>query len=164
MMPVPFGNTILGVTCKLLRQGPHSIWDDPSMVLSIVTAPAGNPVMVPTAVLRSRVAKDAEVLALRHENAVLRRQMARVRYEPADRIWLAVLSRLVPVGAQLLGDSARVGVGDGQDGVAGVEDAPVGPAVFAVAVRDQRGGSRGLGRGGGALLGPVLVQLRPMDM
>jgi hypothetical protein len=52
--------------------------------------------MVPTTVLRSRVAKDAEVLALRHENAVLRRQIARVRYEPADRIWLAALSRLVP--------------------------------------------------------------------
>ncbi|GAA1138136.1 integrase core domain-containing protein [Streptomyces javensis] len=46
--------------------------------------------------LRSRVAKDAEVLALRHENAVLRRQIARVRYEPADRMWPAVPSRLVP--------------------------------------------------------------------
>jgi putative transposase len=34
-----------------------------------------------------------EVLALRHENAVLRRQIARVRYDPADRIWLATLSR-----------------------------------------------------------------------
>ncbi|KAK1179745.1 hypothetical protein B7755_017315, partial [Streptomyces sp. NBS 14/10] len=61
------------MTCKLLRQSPH-IWDDPSMVLSIVTALARNLVMVPTAVLRRRVAKDAEVLALRHENAVLRRQ------------------------------------------------------------------------------------------
>jgi hypothetical protein len=66
------------------------------MVLSIVTALARNLVMMPTAVLRSRVAKDAEVLALRHENAVLRRQIARARYEPADRIWLAALSRLVP--------------------------------------------------------------------
>jgi putative transposase len=27
----------------------------------------------------------AEVLALRQENAVLRRQIARVRYEPTDR-------------------------------------------------------------------------------
>jgi hypothetical protein len=42
------------------------------------------------------MAKDTEVLALRHENAVLRRHIARVRYEPADRIWLTALSRLTP--------------------------------------------------------------------
>ncbi|MGW6480469.1 integrase core domain-containing protein [Streptomyces sp. NPDC055059] len=36
------------------------------------------------------------MLTLRHENAVLRRQIARVRYEPADRVWLAALSRLIP--------------------------------------------------------------------
>jgi transposase len=68
---------------------------DPSMSLSIVTTLVRNLIKVPSAVLRSRVAKDAEVLALRHENAVLRRQIARVRYKPADRIWLAALSRFV---------------------------------------------------------------------
>lgn len=66
------------------------------MPLSLATTLVRNLIMLPCAVLRSRATKDAEVLALRHENAVLRRQIARVRYEPADRIWLAVLSRLVP--------------------------------------------------------------------
>ncbi|MFF3878687.1 helix-turn-helix domain-containing protein, partial [Streptomyces sp. NPDC001978] len=66
------------------------------MPLSILTTLVHNLIKVPAAVLRSRVAMDAEVLALRHENAVRRRQIARVRYEPADRSWLAVLSRLVP--------------------------------------------------------------------
>ena len=47
-------------------------------------------------IFRGRAAKDVELLVLRHENAVLRRQITRVRYEPADRIWLAALSRLLP--------------------------------------------------------------------
>jgi hypothetical protein len=43
---------------------------------------------------RREASKDAELLVLRHENAVLRRQISRVRYQPADRLWLAALSRL----------------------------------------------------------------------
>ena len=49
-----------------------------------------------TVLTRHRVSKDSELLVLRHENAVLRRQVGRVRYEPGDRLWLAALSRLVP--------------------------------------------------------------------
>jgi putative transposase len=47
-------------------------------------------------VFRTNPAKDAELLVLRHENAVLRRHASRVRYEPADRVWLAAMARLIP--------------------------------------------------------------------
>jgi putative transposase len=45
---------------------------------------------------RREASKDAELLVLRHENAVLRRQFGRVGYQLGDRLWLAVLSRLIP--------------------------------------------------------------------
>jgi len=45
---------------------------------------------------RGDLAKDAELLVLRHENAVLRRTAGRIRYEPADRVWSAALARLIP--------------------------------------------------------------------
>jgi putative transposase len=47
---------------------------------------------------RGDLAKDAELLVLRHENAVLRRRAGRVRYEPADRVWFTALAQLVPRG------------------------------------------------------------------
>ena len=45
---------------------------------------------------RREVSKDAEFLVLRHENAMLRRQTSKIRYQPGDRLWLAALSRLIP--------------------------------------------------------------------
>ena len=45
---------------------------------------------------RGDLARDAELLVLRHENAMLRRHAGRARYEPADRVWLTALTQLVP--------------------------------------------------------------------
>jgi hypothetical protein len=52
--------------------------------------------------VRSDLSKDVELLVLRHENQVLRRQAGgRPRWDHTDRLWLTALSRLVeplPVG------------------------------------------------------------------
>jgi putative transposase len=46
--------------------------------------------------VRSDLSKDVELLVLRHKNQVLRRQLSgRLRWDHADRVWLAALSRLV---------------------------------------------------------------------
>ena len=63
-----------------------------TLVYLIVRAVLGLLVML----FRRDLSKDAELLVLRHENAVLRRHVGRVRYGPADRAWLAALARLIP--------------------------------------------------------------------
>jgi putative transposase len=45
---------------------------------------------------RSDAAKDLEILVLRHQLTVLRRQVSRFKLEPADRALLAAVSRVLP--------------------------------------------------------------------
>ncbi|MFE1937107.1 helix-turn-helix domain-containing protein [Streptomyces sp. NPDC059474] len=67
------------------------------MIVSLLYKVTRKLLTVPSVLLRRGTAKVAELLVLRHENAVLRRQLSGpVRYEPADRFWFAVLSGLIP--------------------------------------------------------------------
>ncbi|AQW54286.1 integrase [Streptomyces hygroscopicus] len=68
-----------------------------SVIVSLLYKVTRKLLTVPSVLLRRGTAKDAELLVLRHENAVLRRQLAGpVRYEPTDRFWFAALSGLIP--------------------------------------------------------------------
>ncbi|MFI1338269.1 integrase core domain-containing protein [Streptomyces sp. NPDC020845] len=67
------------------------------MIVSLVYQVTRKLLSIPAVLLPRRMARDAELLVLRHENAVLHRQLAgRVRYEWADRLWFAALSSRIP--------------------------------------------------------------------
>src|SRR6266851_124134 len=68
------------------------------MLLKIVYLLTCRVLGVAVLVFRGDRANAAEMLVLRHENAVLRRNIGRVRYGPADRVWFAALARLLPRG------------------------------------------------------------------
>ena len=57
------------------------------MIFSVVYLPVRRLLGCLVVLARREVSKDAELLVLRHENAVLRRQAGRVRYQPDD-LWV----------------------------------------------------------------------------
>ncbi|WP_370652812.1 integrase core domain-containing protein [Frankia sp. Cj5] len=66
------------------------------MVWSLLYALTRNTLGLMLLRVRGDTAKDVELLVLRHQVAVLRRQVHRPTLEPADRVIFAALSRLLP--------------------------------------------------------------------
>jgi putative transposase len=72
------------------------VGQDPGTILSLVYRTTRCLLGALAVAVRHDAAKDAELLALRHEKAVLRRHGERVRYTWADRLRLTALSGLIP--------------------------------------------------------------------
>jgi hypothetical protein len=66
------------------------------MVWSLLYGLTRNTLGVMLLRIRGDTAKDIEILVLRHQLAVLRRQVTRPALQPADRVLLAALSRMMP--------------------------------------------------------------------
>ena len=94
--PVPLDYSIGCVTCAVCLARWVQWWLACRVLLKIVYLLTCRLLGLAVLVFRSDRAKDAELLVLRHENAVLRRHVGRVRYEPGDRVWFAAVARLLP--------------------------------------------------------------------
>ena len=94
---------ILGQDCRArildlpsVARAVYARWDHRRVIFSVLYLLARCMLGCLMVMARHEMSKDAELLVLRHQNAVLRRQIGRVHYQPADRLWLSALSRLIP--------------------------------------------------------------------
>jgi hypothetical protein len=94
--PVPPGYSIAWVDLPFMAAGLGRWWLAGWVLLKIVYLLMRWLFGLTVLVFRGHQAKDAELLVLRHENAVLRRHTDQMRYEPGDRAWFAALARFIP--------------------------------------------------------------------
>ena len=77
------------------------------MILSVVYVALQRALQLLSLRLRSTASKDLEIVVLRHQVAVLRRQVAQPAFRAADRVFLSAASRLLP--DQLVGVCRHAG-------------------------------------------------------
>jgi putative transposase len=94
--PVPLEYSIEWLVCTIRQQACRGDGWLGRVLLKIVYRLVCWILGLAVLLFRGDWAKDAELLVLRYENAALRRHVGRMRYEPTDRVWFAVLARLLP--------------------------------------------------------------------
>jgi putative transposase len=72
------------------------MWQDPAVAARTIMFLTVRSVLRLVGLGPRTTAADVEIAVLRHQLAILRRQVARPRYQPTDRLLLASLSRLLP--------------------------------------------------------------------
>jgi hypothetical protein len=81
---------------SITRSGWSAGWDHRWVILSVACLLARCLLRCLMVRARREVSEDAGLLVLRHENAVLRRQISKIRCQPGGRLRLTALSRLIP--------------------------------------------------------------------
>lgn len=94
---VPPGNSVSRRELVFMLRDQQRSWEHLGVLLSLVYRLVRLLFGLVAVLVRSDLSKDAELLVLRHQNQVLRRQLnrRRVRRDYADRLWLTALSQLV---------------------------------------------------------------------
>jgi hypothetical protein len=94
---IPVDVAVKGATSALeASPGTTSCWQDEAVVVRTLAFVVVRQVLSLIGLGQSPDAKDVEIAVLRHQLLVLRRQVTRPRYVPADRIILAALAKLLP--------------------------------------------------------------------